>query len=123
MAEGFARYFGGSSIAVKTASDDTTMPHPYCQWAMNEAGIDISVHSPGILKDQDLTLFDRVVKIGSDAGEDFPSLPPGLAVEEWGISDPTSLRARPHDLIKAYRVVRNDIEGRVKDLLAGLLPG
>jgi arsenate reductase len=123
MAEGFARYFGGSKIAVETASENTTMLHPYCQWAMNETGIDISGHSPGVLKEKDLTSFDRVVKMGFDAGKDFPPVPPGVKVEEWDIPSLESIRARPHDLINAYRAVRNDIEGRVKGLLAGLLQG
>jgi arsenate reductase len=117
MAEGFARYYGGARIEVESAGTEVGSVDPYCQWAMNEAGIDISLQSPEIMENKDLGSYDRIVAVGGEV----PSLSSSLAVESWDIPDPATGRTGPQDVIKAFRALRNQIETKVKNLLAELL--
>ena len=117
MAEGFARYYGGAQVTVESAGTAVAAIDPYCLWAMNEAGIDISLQSPELLDAKDLNLYDRIVAVGGD----LPSLPSLATIEHWNISDPVLVRSGPQDLIKAFRGVRNQIERQVKKLLTSLL--
>lgn len=119
MAEGFVRYYAGARITVESAGTAMTAPDPYCQWAMNEAGIDISLQSPELLKRKDLSSYDRVVAVGGD----LPSLSATAGVEHWDIPDPLLVRSRPPELIRAFRAVRNQIETQVRKLLTDLLQG
>jgi protein-tyrosine-phosphatase len=117
MAEGFARYYGGARIAVESAGTAVFSVDPYCQWAMNEAGIDISLQSPELLANKDLGSFDHVVAVGGE----IPSLSSDSAVECWEIPDPLARRSGPQGPIKAFRAVRNQIEVKVKNLLNEIL--
>ena len=117
MAEGFARYYGGARIAVESAGTAVAALDPYCQWAMNEAGIDVSLQSPELLEGKDLNSYDRIVALGGD----LPSLSTTAAVDHWDIPDPVNIRSGPQEIIKAFRAVRNQIEVQVKKLLTNLL--
>jgi protein-tyrosine-phosphatase len=88
---------------------------------MNEAGIDITLQSPDLLKAKDLSLYDCIVALSTGAGEESLALPESAAVERWEIPDPKDVRSGPEEQIKAFRAVRNQIEKQVKKLLARLL--
>jgi protein-tyrosine-phosphatase len=117
MAEGFASYYGGARLIVESAGTVSVSVDPYCQWAMNEVGIDISLQSPEMLQDKDLSLYDRIIAMGGG----LPSLSSKPTVERWEIPDPASVRSGPQEMIKSFRAVRNQIETRVKRLLVELL--
>ena len=121
IAEGFAHYFGGSLIVVESAGTVASELDPYCQWAMNEAGIDISLQSPELLEKKDLNSYDRIIAVGSDRQGEYPSFPDTPEVEHWEVPDPLIPGLGPQDLIQSVRAVRNQIEIQVKRLLGDLL--
>ena len=117
MAVGFTRHYGGSLAVVDNAGSGSDSIDPYCQWAMNETAIDIADQSVDNLKSKDLTSYSHIVTIGKGARESLASLPSGARSEHWDLPDPAAVRARPDELIRAYRAVRNEIETRVKEFL------
>ena len=123
MAEGFARYFGGSRVLVESAGTVAGAISPYCQWAMNEAGIDIAVQAPDLLKDKDLSRYDHIVAMTAGSNEESLGLPESASIHHWEVPDPADVRSGPEEEIKAFRAVRNQIERHVKNLLATLLNG
>lgn len=123
MAEGFTRYYAGAAVAVESATSGSQSVNPYCLWAMNEAGIDVSHLRASSLEGLDFSRFSHVVNL---SGEDAPSLkdlPSGVRLEHWRLPDPGRVRGNPQDLIKTFRAVRNATEKKVKDLLARVLGG
>jgi arsenate reductase len=121
MAVGFARHYGGSLAVVDSAGSGPDSIDQYCQWAMNETAIDIADQNIGNLTNTDLSSYTHIVTIGEGAREALVSAAPRAKLEHWGIPDPASVRARPDELIRAYRSVRNKIETRVKELLQSAL--
>jgi arsenate reductase (thioredoxin) len=117
MAEGFARYLAGDLVQVETAGSGDSALDTYGAWAMNEAGIDIALLDVPPLDSKDLTSYTHIVTLGDEAA---PSVE-GVRIDRWRVPDPSIVRAKPLDRIQAYRVVRNDIERRVKRLLSEAL--
>lgn len=123
MAEGFARYYGGARIEAQSAGIKTLPINPYAQWAMNETGIDISDQHSNALDGIDLTSFDYVVTLCKEAKERFDKMPSSIKTEHWEVTDPARARGKPLEVIQAFRLVRNDIERRVKALLTTIFEG
>lgn len=93
----------------------------YATWAMNEAGIDISDQTSDSLEQKDVGSFGRVVTLCGDARDKCPPLPQNVASVHWELPDPAGVRGRPEDIIKSFRIIRNEIEKRVKELLTEIL--
>lgn len=121
MAEAFARYYGGDLVQVDSAGTDPKGIHEYTSWAMNEVGIDISNQSSDALDSKDLSQFDVAVTLCGDARDNCPSMPAGIRTEHWDLPDPARARGQPLERLRAFRVVRLQIERRVKDLLQRLV--
>lgn len=85
-------------------------PHPLVVEALAELGIDASGHVPTKLDDELVGWADVVVATCDDA---CPVVP-GKRYENWQLPDP---RDRP---LEDVRAIRDDIAGRVTDLLASL---
>ena len=123
MAEGFARYYAGANVAVDSVSSGDQAANPYCHWAMNEAGIDVTHLTASSLENKDLSSFSHVITLSGEAEENLASVPSGVQLEHWRLPDPTKVRGNPQDLIKTFRAVRNATEKKVKDLLTRVLRG
>ncbi len=122
MAEGFARYYGGDLLEVDSAGLRPKGIHPHTLWAMNEAGVDISSQSSDPLDSKDLADYDLVVTLCGSARDNCPLMPAGVATEHWDLPDPAAARGKPLEIQGVFRVVRYQVERRVKDLLARLFP-
>ena len=123
MAEGFTRYYAGANVGVDSAASGDQSANPFCQWAMNEAGVDVSHLAASPLESWDLSSFSHVVTLSEETEGDLASVPGGVQVEHWRLPDPTRVRGNPQDLIKTFRAVRNATEKKVKDLLTRVLRG
>ncbi len=121
MAEGFARYYGGDMVEADSAGIAPKGIHPHTLWAMNEAGVDISRQTSDSLDSKDLKSYHRVVTLCGSARDNCPALPPGIATEHWDLPDPAAARGKPLEVQQAFRIVRFQVERRVKDLLGRLL--
>lgn len=116
MAEGLTRYLAGQMVDVETAGPFESAIDPYCQWAMNEAGIDVSLISVEPLDRKHLGSFSHIVALDEPAVTRLKGLS-ATPTRTWDTPDPASSRLAPADRILVYRAVRNQLEGRIKGLL------
>jgi protein-tyrosine-phosphatase len=107
MAEAFARMQGGVE-AFSAGSRPSGRVNPRAIEYMKEVGYDLTTHTSKALPEGE---FDVVVGMG--CGDACPLVKANRR-EEWNIPDPKDM---PPD---GYRAVRNLIEAKVKELLAGL---
>ena len=112
MAAGFLRSLAGDRIDVLSAgSSPGDAINPVAVAAMAEVGIDISAGTPRRLDLADVQVADVVITMG--CGDTCPYVP-GKRYEDWVLDDPAGL---PLD---AVRPIRDEIEARVRDLVASL---
>ena len=111
MAEAFARMHGGDGVeAMSAGSKPSGVINPKAVRFMAERGVDLSTHASKSLHEV-TGEFDAVVTMG--CGDDCPWVP-AKRREDWALPDPK------HMDDDGYRAVRDEIESRVRALLAGL---
>jgi protein-tyrosine-phosphatase len=112
MAAGFLTSLAGSSVDVRSAG---SLPgdqiNPIAVAAMAEVGIDIAREYPKPWTPEGVRSADVVVTMG--CGDTCPYVP-STRYEDWDLDDPAGQG------IEAVRAIRDDIEHRVRDLLATL---
>ena len=114
MAAAFLRDLGGDRIEVRSAgSAPADTVNPAVVTAMAELGIDIHGAVPRVLTSDAVLASDFVITMG--CGDTCPIFP-GKRYEDWELEDPAG-----KDL-ETVRRVRDDIENRVRALLAEILP-
>ena len=112
MAAGWMRHLAGDRVRVLSGgSEPASAINPVAVAAMREVGIDIGAYSPQLWNDDVVRSADVVVTMG--CGDTCPFYP-GRRYEDWELTDPSG---QP---IEAVRRVRDEIEGRVRQLLASL---
>jgi len=112
MAMGFFTHFAGDqAVAWSGGSEPDTTINPAAVEAMAERGIDISDEYPKPWTDEIVRAADVVITMG--CGDACPIFP-GRRYEEWELNDPAGLG------VEAVRPIRDDIEHRVRQLLAEL---
>ena len=113
MAAAFAREFGGDNVVIHSAgSTPGEKLNPAVVEALNEVGIDISNESPKKLTDEMAKSADVIVTMG--CGDECPYYS-DKRYDDWELQDPAGQG------LEAVRVIRADIEGRVRSLLGELL--
>lgn len=114
MAAGFMQHFGKGKVEVLSAgSAPKDSINPIAVEAMREKGIDISENSPKILDDAFVQASDVVITMGCG---DTCKYYPGKRYEDWQLDDPAGQG------IEAVRVIRDEIEARVRQLLSEIAP-
>jgi arsenate reductase len=113
MAAGFAREFGGEHVVVHSAgSAPGEVLNPAVVEVMREKGIDISNEAPQKLTNEMGLQANVIVTMG--CGDACPVYP-GKRYVDWELVDPAGKG------VDEVRGIRDDIEQRVRDLLADLL--
>jgi arsenate reductase len=113
MAEAFTRMHGGDRIeAYSAGSRPSGRVNPRAVEAMREKGYDLTTHRSKGLADLPAGEFDVVVGMG--CGDEGCALVPARRRETWDIPDPKEMPP------EGFRHVRDLIEVKVKELLAGL---
>lgn len=109
MAEAFANHYGltAQSAGIKLADKI----NPVAVEAMKEKGIDISKNKPKMLTQQMTKNVDLIVTMGCGVGNVCPG-PFFKETIDWGLEDP---KGQP---IEKVREIRDEIERRVKQLIA-----
>lgn len=111
MAEAFARMHGGAGVeALSAGSRPSGKINPKALRFMAERGYDLSTHASKSL-DEVEGGFDAVVTMG--CGDSCPWVP-AKRREDWALPDPRDMDD------EGYRAVRDDIDARVRALLASL---
>lgn len=87
--------------------------HPTVVQVMGELGIDLTGRTPTALTTEAVEQSDVVVTMG--CGDACPVFP-GKSYLDWDLPDPAG---KPLDEVRA---IRDDIETRIRELLAELLP-
>ena len=114
MAAALLDHHGRGSIKVRSAgSEPASNLNPAVVEAMSEIGLDISQEFPKPLTDDLVRAADLVVTMG--CGDTCP-LYPGKRYLDWELEDPAG---QP---ITIVRRIRDQIEEKVKELIAELLP-
>jgi arsenate reductase len=114
MAAGFLTHLAAGRIEVRSAgSIPADQVNPVVVEAMKEVGIDISAESPKVLTVDAVQASDVCVTMG--CGDTCPVFP-GKRYLDWTLEDPAG---QP---LEKVRPIRDEIEKRVRALIAELLP-
>ena len=116
MAAAFLSHLSGGAVEVRSAgSAPADQVNPAAVAAMAEVGIDITGEQPKLITEHDVRAADLVVTLGREARVESV---PGTWVEDWDTDEPSE---RGIDGMERMRLVRDDIDARVQDLLTRLL--
>jgi arsenate reductase (thioredoxin) len=114
MAAALLDHHAKGRVHVRSAgSDPTDKINPAVMAAMDEWGIDLSQEFPKPLTDEFVRAADAVITMG--CGDACP-IYPGKRYEDWELDDPAG---QP---VEVVRRIRDDIDLRVQQLLAELVP-
>ncbi|WP_445169289.1 arsenate reductase ArsC [Mycolicibacterium sp. Dal123E01] len=112
MAMGFFKHLAGDrAIVYSGGSEPASDVNSAATAAMNEKGIDIAGERPRRWTMDDVDAVHVVVTMG--CGDECPYIP-GKRYENWELADPAG------QSVDAVRPIRDDIEHRVRGLLAAL---
>jgi arsenate reductase len=122
MAEGFARHYGMGRVEVFSAGVAPADLDQKAVCVMAELGIDIAGHVPRGIRAVTIEEMDLIVTLCDYAQEFCPSGPPAQHRLHWSIKDPHRLWGPDWLVLRAYRRVRDDLDGRIRHLLQ-IFPG
>jgi arsenate reductase len=112
MAAGWLRHLAGGAVEVRSAG---SLPgdrlNPAAVEAMAEVGIDISDQRPTVLTSDAVEASDVVITMG--CGDACPVFP-GTRYLDWQLDDPAGKG------VEAVRPIRDEIERRIRSLVAEL---
>lgn len=124
MAEGFLRDLAGDTFEVASAGTVATRVRDEAVAVMREVGIDISNQESKTLDRYLYERFDLVVTVCDHARDACPTFPNAARRMHWSIPDPTAVPIRTGaagapelDRMPAFRAAREDLEGRIRDLI------
>lgn len=123
MAEGWARRIGGDDVEVQSAGIEAHGQNPRALAVMREVGIDISGQQSTIVSDEMLQMADVVVTVCGHADEQCPVLPPNVKKVHWPLTDPAKATGTEEEILADFRATRDEVETRVRGLLAELTQG
>ena len=113
MAAGFLTRLAGDRVTVRSAgSAPADSVNPAVVQAMAEVGIDLSAETPKVLTDDAALASDVIITMG--CGDACPVFP-GKRYLDWQLPDPAGQG------VDAVRPIRDDIEQRIRGLIAELL--
>ena len=112
MALGWFQHLAeGRATAWSGGSEPADQVNPAAVQAMAEVGIDIASEQPKRWTDEIVQAADVVITMG--CGDACPFFP-GKRYEDWALDDPAGQG------VDAVRPIRDEIERRVRELLASL---
>ena len=115
MAEAFTRCLSNGTVEAESAGTEPSQGiNPVVVEAMAEIGIDLAGHYPKVISQDMVDRADSVFTMGCSIDESCPAVPAVFVPsEDWGLEDPVG-RGIDH-----VRRIRDRIEAKVRDLLAG----
>ena len=112
MAAGWLRHLAGDAVEVRSAGSlPGDQVNPAAVEAMAEVGIDISDQRPKVLTTEAVESSDVVITMG--CGDVCPVFP-GKRYLDWQLEDPAGKG------VESVRPIRDEIEQRIRGLLASL---
>jgi len=120
IAEGWAKWYGRPLFEIQSAGIESHGKNPRAIAVMKQAGVDISNQESTTVSKQMLEAADLVVTVCGHADEHCPALPADTNKEHWPLDDPAKANGSEQEIMQVFRASRDDIEQRVKTLLARL---
>lgn len=120
MAQGFLRKLAGDRYDAHSAgTEPKEQVHPLAVKVMSEAGIDISdEHPKGTERYLGRLPVRHLVIVCGDAEEKCPRVFPGVLTREfWPFDDPAAFKGTPEATLREFRLIRDQIEARIKQWL------
>jgi arsenate reductase len=114
MAAGWLRHLAGDAVEVRSAGSlPAEQVNPAAVEAMAEVGIDITGQRPTVLTTEAVEASDVVITMG--CGDACPVFP-GKRYLDWDLEDPAGRG------VESVRPIRDEIESRIRGLVAELVP-
>jgi arsenate reductase len=117
MAEGFTRELGKGKIAAYSAGTNPTGLNERAVIVMREIGIDISQQTSKAIDEELLKKMDVVITLCDNASESCPWTPPEIKRLHWSLKDPAKATGTEEELMREFRLVRDEIRERVVTFL------
>ena len=116
MALAYLRALGDGRVEAESAgTEPAPQVNPVVVEAMKEKGIDVSEEQPKLLTQGMVDGADRVITMGCSVEDACPAV--FMPTEDWALEDPQGKS------LDEVRRIRDDIERRVRVLIAELSPG
>lgn len=122
MAEAFLKKYGKEAYEVESAGLEPGILNPIVVEVLNEIGIDISgKKTQGVF---DLVkqgkLYDYVITVCDESNAERCPVFPGITRRlHWGFDDPSAFTGTLEEKMQKTRVVRDEIENKIKQWLKG----
>ncbi len=114
MAAGLVKLRSQGRVHVRSAGSDPAEANPAVLEAMEEFGLDMGEEFSKPLTDEFVRAADVVITMG--CGDACPVYP-GKRYEDWQLDDPAG------ESLERVRLIRDEIDRRVRRLIGELLPG
>ena len=124
MAEAFLRKYAGDAFEAHSAGLKPKGVNPLTVKVMEEVGIDISnQQSKGIDTYLGKVLFQYLITVCDDADKNCPTVWPGVSSRmHWSFEDPARFEGTQKEKIAKFREVRDLIERKIIEWVAGQTP-
>ncbi len=119
MAEGMLRAWGGDRFQASSAGTVATQVRDEAVAVMRELGVDIGGQHSKTLAGHLDQAWDLVVTVCDQAREACPVIPGAAASLHWSIDDPSAADGDESQRLAAFRLARDDLAKRVRELIAG----
>lgn len=122
MAAALARYLFPGKLIARSAGARSGKADGFVHAAMEELGIDMSVHTPHTLSELVATKFDLVVTLSDEARQavDRRTLDAG-EIEHWDTEDPTLVQGSRQVRLAAYHQLRDGLKKRIGQRVQALI--
>jgi len=117
MAEGTLRDLAGDRFEVFSAGTEATRVRQEAISVMEEIGIDISAQESETLERYLEERLDLVITVCDDANEACPVFPGATERLHWSFPDPSRVIRGYEERLRAFRIVRDEIQARIEDEL------
>ncbi|WP_041856772.1 arsenate reductase ArsC [Candidatus Korobacter versatilis] len=120
MAEGLLRHLAGDRFDACSAGTNPTAVNSLAIAAMREKGIDISQHRSKNAAEFLGQHFRYIVTVCDQANEHCPIFPGPSIRLHWSFPDPAAATGTEEDRMPVFRVVRDDIEAKIRAFIENL---
>lgn len=116
MAEGLLRNLAGDRFEVFSAGTHPSQVNPLAIAAMDEKGIDLSLHYSKSVDEFAGQQFDTVITVCDNAKEACPVWPGANSIHH-SFTDPAAAEGNDEERLAVFRRVRDEIESWMKDFV------
>jgi len=122
MAAALARYLFPGKLIARSAGARSGRADSFVHTAMEELGIDMSVHTPHTMDELVATRFELVVTLSDEARQAVLERPLDAAgTEHWATEDPTLVQGSRAVRLAAYQQLRDGLKKRIGERLASVV--